>query len=1206
MAKKAGIKVDLDASQFTRGAKQIVDSIERINKASERMKSGLGMAANAASTTKTKFAMLAQDSAKVGTSLTKVSAPARQTKQSLDAAGVAATKLRKEFGSMGDAAERSGQRVSQAAGKTKTAMSSTTAEINKATGSTSRLNGATVGLAGSMVGLSAGIVGIVQSMKELKQVQVDVEAKEVSITQIRLGLKRAIQDVQIEERELAEARAAGTISAEELADRTRRLAIEYEQIQNDQKDLKVNTEELALIQERASDAYVTMAVSMATTGVSSITSIISMLSLMTAEQKKSAVGALKSAGIIRGSHKTVQVSMAQTAVTSRAAVGGVTSTNVAMTATGPAGSRAAMGLRAAALGFRGLMAAMGPIGWIMIGITAAWAAWESNLFGVQEAVAGLVDWLGELWEGLKVFLPILRVFDPALEAVSEGMASLSAHADTATGSISDLDAEVMSFSRELDTATATVGSAAEAMTALEQAEEAAAGAATLFASDLGDIADELGTGVIPKLEEAADDMTRVGQLADWTGTQLAEAVAEGAEPLADSIEASRTSAEALTGEVKDISVGFQAAAASAGDMLTSMSAGQAAISGISAVLPGGAGYIGGSGGGGGENYARFIDTSTALAGRISDTEEQIKAAEAAGDTRTVTRLKSTLRSLLRDAEALGDGTSALNLDKAVASGTDRDASNDYYDTLDRRDAQKEAQTVRVADRSPAEGAALDALFGDTGNVFAGIERGLLSGDMLAVMDAINASLHGEDRFVHGERVGTNTAAHMGIAIGNAADIAAAGRRADEEYVPEKTFEEWMADWLEGKDARQSSTNPYTYYYDTGYSYGTWGQFKGTKTTGVGVGELRNMYENHYLPMGELDHDRTIRREQEAYDSATELLAMLPGGADFAQVLASAFSAMQTTATAAVTPGFSADKMTYTDAQGNVHDTNYEEVTLFDRTNSAGVQKTVTSDNITFDSGDLAGLQLRAGMGWHSAFDNRAFGDFSEAVSYALANPWDELISHAAPLIDRIRTSEGVAEYEAGQAFTGGSGIDWAGVDTLTELVPILKTLGVDVADGQALTVFGLERLADSMGLLADVEAEAQQETAAIPEDTAASVTETLPPAITEEVVPALTDDLPPAIAAEAAPAIAHDVDMAIRATPLQVQESPAITDAFGQMLNELRNLGVRLGNLEVVLRGSQDRTTTAVRGLGPIISQASAYRRRRAAMDARILEAAST
>jgi len=81
---------------------------------------------------------------------------------------------------------------------------------------------------------------------------------------------------------------------------------------------------------------------------------------------------------------------------------------------------ATFSLRGLALGVKAFMLALGPLGIAMIAITTVWTLWETNTFGVRDAIQ-------DLWKWLKVIMPVLAalellvrsVFPPAEEAMSE-------------------------------------------------------------------------------------------------------------------------------------------------------------------------------------------------------------------------------------------------------------------------------------------------------------------------------------------------------------------------------------------------------------------------------------------------------------------------------------------------------------------------------------------------------------------------------------------------------------------------------------------------------------------------------------------------------------------------------------------------------------------------------------------------------------------
>ena len=81
---------------------------------------------------------------------------------------------------------------------------------------------------------------------------------------------------------------------------------------------------------------------------------------------------------------------------------------------------ATFGLRGLSIGIRAFMLALGPIGIAMIAIGAAFVIWETNAFGVQQAIAELWNWLKKILPVLQVLeLLVQSVFPPAEESIEE-------------------------------------------------------------------------------------------------------------------------------------------------------------------------------------------------------------------------------------------------------------------------------------------------------------------------------------------------------------------------------------------------------------------------------------------------------------------------------------------------------------------------------------------------------------------------------------------------------------------------------------------------------------------------------------------------------------------------------------------------------------------------------------------------------------------
>ena len=346
----------------------------------------MGIKFEAAATQQTK---LQTATTKTTPKITKLGTESAKTSQKITQSGAAAGKAGQQYTTMGNAAGGAGQKM-QTLGNTSHDAAGGLKTVEQGSLKTSASITASVQ---STVALTQGIQGTVAAYRDMAQVQIDVEAKEVSIEQIRIGLEKATIDAAAEERALAEARRTGSLTTDELADRTNKLAIEYEQIANDQKDLRVNTEELALVKEKVNDAYINFATTIAQTVVGAYGTLASF---MTEDTKRT----LKNiAAKISGSAANTKLAASSTAVAA-----GMTAQAAATTAA----AKAQWSLTAAARAF-----ILSPPGIALMAMGALWIAWETNALGFRDAVHSVIDTLQKLggW--------IVKVFQPALNGITK-------------------------------------------------------------------------------------------------------------------------------------------------------------------------------------------------------------------------------------------------------------------------------------------------------------------------------------------------------------------------------------------------------------------------------------------------------------------------------------------------------------------------------------------------------------------------------------------------------------------------------------------------------------------------------------------------------------------------------------------------------------------------------------------------------------------
>ena len=398
--------------QLGTNATQTGQKITQSGTATQQASKNLTTYGTTATATGKKVTTLGSSAGQASPKIKQLGTTSTQTTQSITKSGSAATKTSQQYTTLGSAAGQSSQKM-QSLGTSSNQASGALKSVEKSSVATSAGITATVQ---STVALTQGIQGTVAAYRDMHQVQIDVEAKEVSITQITIGLEKALIDVAAEERALAEARRTGSLTTEELADRTAKLAIEYDQIKNDQKDLKVNTEELNLMKEKITDTYINMATTLATTVVGAYGAVTQMLGDDTKKtianifQKKLAIG--------------TNTKLAASSKISAAGMHGQAA------ATGTA-TKATKGLTRAAKGFL-----FSPVGIALMAMGALWIAWETNALGFRDAIHKVIDALQTVGGYIVDF------FRPALNGISTILRAIGLDVPMLGDSFKDLSNDI--------------------------------------------------------------------------------------------------------------------------------------------------------------------------------------------------------------------------------------------------------------------------------------------------------------------------------------------------------------------------------------------------------------------------------------------------------------------------------------------------------------------------------------------------------------------------------------------------------------------------------------------------------------------------------------------------------------------------------------------------------------------------------------------
>ena len=140
--------------------------------------------------------------------------------------------------------------------------------------------------------------------------------------------------------------------------------------------------------------------------------------------------------------------------------------SIQQTAIGTTSYVAVTGLRRVALGFKGLYVAMGPIGWAVVGLTAAYEVFAYNIFGARDALHWLTEEIIKLFpflEGLRELVHWIFPDDAAANAdamagavadTNEALQGYAVTAEHAAVSTDGVSASVVGLSAQMTQAAA--------------------------------------------------------------------------------------------------------------------------------------------------------------------------------------------------------------------------------------------------------------------------------------------------------------------------------------------------------------------------------------------------------------------------------------------------------------------------------------------------------------------------------------------------------------------------------------------------------------------------------------------------------------------------------------------------------------------------------------------------------------------------------
>ena len=365
-------------------------------------------------------------------SVEKIAQGADRAKQSMTAM---ASTSRTAMGQVGQAGTRAGQQVAVGASQGTTAMNqlgiagtragtqisqgmvqaaTATRQVTVASTQASVSMGVmTLGVAALGTSIGTTFTGMSNLNKaHLKQVKSIQKVEKVTVGLARANDLLSSTNLAVERFTLAIAKAQkdGTTDTDAYTIAVKNLALQQQKLNTANADYAVKLADIKIAQDDAlqvaddlQDTYINMTISIGNTVLMSaflIKTLVPNLSRAWIVNKVHILANTRAMLFFRG---TILKSIFNLGMFRNSLVG------------------ATFGLRGLATGVKAFMLALGPLGIALIAIGTLWALWETNTFGVRDAIQ-------DLWKWLKIIMPVLaalellvrNVFPPA-EAAIEGV-----------------------------------------------------------------------------------------------------------------------------------------------------------------------------------------------------------------------------------------------------------------------------------------------------------------------------------------------------------------------------------------------------------------------------------------------------------------------------------------------------------------------------------------------------------------------------------------------------------------------------------------------------------------------------------------------------------------------------------------------------------------------------------------------------------------
>ena len=471
------IEIELRADRFTNPAKKAVSDFRTLETSGSTSMKNLGRSVDTATQSITSMSTRGKTGVREVTAA--LSDMSTQGKTSL-------TTLTQKMQALDGTAKSTGMAMRSLGTQGKTALSglglqaqSTTARMNNLANATNAARLANVAMISSAAGIAVSMVQLETSLTTMPKRINAMERAETALNRVQDLLATKTLTLERSQIKLDKARAKGTATARELEAMETKITNTTNELATARRDLSDKTVALTLKEADYYDTLKTFAAGTAMLFLQSGTLVFTMLTqmAMATDMTTGAFVKMKLAALANSNMlKLLRVDLHGASLALRGF-------SVSQTAIGTTSIIAATGINRVGLAVKGLYLALGPIGWAIIGITAVWTAWETNLFGFQDAVRETILWLQKMWETLKWIIPVIGLVDEAFKRFAPEQHAAAAH--SLTDAISGIGKESELLAGTATDAGTAIGDMIPPLTGAGSAAGIAAGGMDAFNISLG-------------------------------------------------------------------------------------------------------------------------------------------------------------------------------------------------------------------------------------------------------------------------------------------------------------------------------------------------------------------------------------------------------------------------------------------------------------------------------------------------------------------------------------------------------------------------------------------------------------------------------------------------------------------------------------------------------------------------------------------------